>query len=92
MRCVGSNNAFVTPTGIFYYELPRPVSWGYFIINDKALHNTSADVTTNFELHAAEESELVYKILKFAGVAMQRIDIMRAGQIQEQHQQQQEKL
>ena len=35
---------------------------------------------TNFELHPAEESELVYKILKFAGVSMKRDDIMKAGQ------------
>ena len=48
-------------------------------------------ITTDFELHASEESELVYKILKFAGVTMQKLDIMRAGQIQEQSLTQQEK-
>ena len=35
---------------------------------------------SGFELHPSEETELVYKILKFAGVAIQRDDIMRAGQ------------
>ena len=38
-----------------------------------------------------EEPELVYKILKFAGISMAKLDIMRAGQIQEQAQVQQEK-
>ena len=47
--------------------------------------------TTNFELHAAEESELVYKILKFAGLAMKRDDIAKGGQGLEQLQTQQEK-
>ena len=46
---------------------------------------------TNFELHASEESELVYKILKFAGIAMKRDDIAQGGQLLEQFQIQQEK-
>ena len=92
MRCVGDDNTFVTPTGVFYFRIPTPVRWGYVVVNEKALYDPTLGRTIHFELHRAEESELVYKILKFAGVAMQRIDIMRAGQIQEQHQQQQEKL
>ena len=68
------------------------------MISGKALHdpsiyspNTGMGKTTHFELHPAEESELVYKILKFAGIPMAKLDIMRAGQVQEQSQQQQEK-
>ena len=59
------------------------------MVNGKALYNPSNVV--NFELHASDESELVYKILKFAGIAMDKINIMRAGQVQEQAQVQQEK-
>ena len=47
--------------------------------------------TIDFGLHPAEESELVYKILKFAGISMDKINIMRAGQVQEQAMVQQEK-
>ena len=47
--------------------------------------------TTDFELHPAEENELVYKIMKFAGVSMDKINLMRAGQVQEQSMAQQEK-
>ena len=61
------------------------------VINERALHDPNTQKTTNFELHAAEETELVYKILKFAGVSMAKLDIMRAGQVQEQSQQKQEK-
>ena len=92
----GSNG--LANIGIDYYRLPTTVSWGYFVISGKALHdpsiyspNTGLGKTTHFELHPAEESELVYKILKFAGISMAKLDIMRAGQVQEQSQQQQEK-
>ena len=38
------------------------------------------DKTTHFELHPSEEVELVYKILKLAGVSQQRLELMKAGQ------------
>ena len=47
--------------------------------------------TSNFELHAAEESELVHKILKVAGLSMKRDDIAKGGQGLESLQTQQEK-
>jgi len=91
MRCIGAGDFFAIPTGVFYFKKPEKVQWGYFVINDKALHDTSSSKTTNFELHGSEESELVYKILKFAGISMKRDDIMRAGQGLEMSQIQQEK-
>ena len=89
LSVIGSNNASLTPDEISYVKRPTKAVWDYFVINDKALY--SADTSVNFELHPSEESELVYKILKFAGISMAKIDIMRAGQVQEQLQQQQEK-
>ena len=91
MRCIGAGDFFAIPTGVFYFKKPEKVQWGYFVLNDKALHDTSSSKTTNFELHGSEESELVYKILKFAGISMKRDDIMRAGQGLEMSQTQQEK-
>ena len=90
IRVNNGGNATVGIT-IDYYRLPVIVSWGYFVISSKALYDSSLVKTTHFELHAAEESELVYKILKFAGISMAKLDIMRAGQVQEQSQQQKEK-
>ena len=89
MRAVGSNNSLITPTGVFYFKKPDIVNWGYVVVNDKALYNDN--ISTDFELHPAEETELVYKILKFAGISIKQLDIMRAGQVQEQAQVQQEK-
>jgi len=50
------------------------------VVGDKALYDPNPQKTMNFELHPSEETELVYKILKFAGVAMRREDIMKVGQ------------
>ena len=42
------------------------LGWGYYSVD--------------FEIHASEESELVYKILKYAGLSMKRDDIAKGGQ------------
>tara|TARA_R110002167_G_scaffold120571_1_gene298505 strand:+ start:157 stop:867 length:711 start_codon:yes stop_codon:yes gene_type:complete len=87
------NNGVAVTSGITldYYRLPIPVSWGYFVISGKALHDSSAAKTTHFELHPAEEAELVYKILKYAGLSMKRDDLAKGGQGLESLQIQQEK-
>ena len=76
-------------SSICYYKKPRKVSWGYFVLNTKALYDSALAV--DFELHASEETELVYKILKLAGLGMRRDDIAKGGQGLESMQVQQEK-
>ena len=80
IRAVGSDDQLILPTGIFYFSKPTKPSWGYFVVGGKALHDSSQAKTTHFELHPSEESELVYKILKFAGISMKQQDISQAGQ------------
>ena len=63
--------------------------WGYIVLNKKALYDPGNSI--HFELHQSEESELVYKILKFAGVSMKREDVAGAAQSAEMLQIQQEK-
>ena len=72
-----------------YVRKPTKPNWSYVVVNSKAMYDNSQAV--HFELHQSEESELVYKILKFAGVSMKKDDIMRAGQGMEAAQIQQEK-
>ena len=74
-----------------YVRLPRAPRWGYFVLSGNALHDASTAKTTNFELHPSEESELVYKILKYAGASMKREDVSRVGGALESQQIQQEK-
>ena len=61
-----------------FIRTPATVRWGYVVISEKAMFDPST--TTHFELCPAEETDLVYKILKYAGVSMDKDSIMRAGQ------------
>ena len=76
---------------VFYFRKPVTVKWGYFVINDKALHDSSALKTTNFELHPAEESELVYRILAYAGISIKQPDLLQSAVSLEATKVQQEK-
>ena len=91
---IADNKILIYPTGLTsanctYIKKPTKPSWGYVVVNGNAMYDSSN--VTNFDLHFSEESELVYKILKFAGVAMKRDDITRVGQGLETMQIQQEK-
>ena len=83
-------SAPITADFAVVFRAPRIVNWTYLLIGYKAMYDANLS-TVDFELHPSEETELVYKILKFAGISMKALDIMRAGQIQEQSQVQQEK-
>ena len=72
-----------------YITLPTPPKWGYVVISEKAMFDPGT--TTHFELHPAEETELVYKILKYAGVSMDKDSVTRAGQTLDLTKVQQEK-
>jgi len=69
----------VTATGVKYIKKPVEVEWGYFIINDKALYDSNASKTTHFELHPSEESELVYRILAYAGITLQKPQLTQSA-------------
>ena len=49
-------------------EKPATPDWGYVVINGKALYNSSA--STNFDLHEAEENNLVMRILELSGITL----------------------
>tara|TARA_R100000544_G_scaffold36797_1_gene25842 strand:- start:938 stop:1645 length:708 start_codon:yes stop_codon:yes gene_type:complete len=74
-----NGGSFANSTRIEFYRLPATVSWGYFVVGNKALHDNSLLKTTHFELHAAEESELVYRILAFAGISMQKPNLAQSA-------------
>tara|TARA_R110002020_G_scaffold64996_2_gene171978 strand:- start:1272 stop:1988 length:717 start_codon:yes stop_codon:yes gene_type:complete len=82
----------VVPSKILFFKKPAKPNWSYVVINGKAMYNPNGSSLQNFELHDSEEVELVYKILKFAGISMKRDDIAKGGQGLESLQLQQEKL
>tara|TARA_R100001086_G_scaffold138622_1_gene72588 strand:- start:1555 stop:2286 length:732 start_codon:yes stop_codon:yes gene_type:complete len=74
---------------ISYIRKPIKAEWAYVIVNDKALYN--ANIAVDFELHASEESLLVYKILKLAGITLKAQEIVQVGQTLEVEKTQKEK-
>ena len=62
---------------ISYIKKPSVVKWGYVVISEKALYNSSTSV--NFELHNSEQNELVYKILGYAGITLQKPDVIQSA-------------
>ena len=67
----GSVTIHPTPVDVIncnYARIPLRVTWGYSVINDKALYNAGS--SANFQLHRSDETELVYKILSLAGIVI----------------------
>ena len=91
---ISNSNLKTNPTGgsrnVVFFVKPAKVNWTYLLINLKAMYDANSS-TVHFELHPSEETELVYKILKFAGVSMKQNDIAQAAQAMETLQIQQEK-
>ena len=67
---------------ISFMMRPPRVEWAYVIVNNKALYNDN--VAVDFELHSSEETELVYKILKLAGINLKAQEITQVGASLEQ--------
>ena len=88
---VSSGNIVTNIALVFYFRKPIDVQWGYFVINDKALYDSNASKTTHFELHASEESELVYRILALCGITLQKPQLTQSAVGMEQTKVQQEK-
>jgi len=71
----------------FYIKSPASVQWAYQMVFDESLYDANNSV--DFELHGSEETELVIKILAFAGLVVQDIGIYQvANQIENQTNQQ----
>ena len=62
---------------VSYYTAPSTPKWGYVVTNEKALYNSGT--STNFQLHASEEENLVSRILMLAGITIQKPEIQQAG-------------
>ena len=75
---------------ISYMKKPAKPIWGYVVVNDKPLWNSNA--STHFELHESEESELVYRILAYMGIAIEKPGLVQAAIGLESAKQQQEKI
>ena len=84
---VYGNTILTSGVSCNYIKIPSDVSWNYQMVFGEALYDSTNSV--DFELHESEETELVIKILAFAGLAVQDIGIYQvANQIENQTNQQ----
>ena len=74
-----------------YIKKPTKVVWTYNVVAGNALYNSTAADAQNFELHASEETELVYKILELAGVTLNKPGLVQLVGTEDTQKQQQEK-
>lgn len=68
---------------------PAQAVWGFTVVNEKALYNSAS--TTDFELHQAEEKNLVIKILELVGIILKDPNLYQTAATEESQQITQEK-
>jgi len=74
---------------VSYIRKPSKPTWGYEMVSEKALYDS--DNSNDFDLHDSEESELVYRILALAGLAIQKPELTQTAAALEGAKVQQEK-
>lgn len=74
-----------------YIRKPLPVKWTYTTVNNAPVYNASSVDKQDFELHPLEETELVFKILELAGVALKDPSLVQIGGGMDAQKYQQEK-
>ena len=75
---VYNNNALMsTDVSCEVITPPIKAEWGYDVIAEKALYNASR--ATDFQLHASEETELVFKILELAGIVINKVGLVQTA-------------
>ena len=82
---VSANEEWIPANGDMTLSIivrPAVVNWGFIIVNDKPLYNSNT--SRSFELHGSEETELVYKILKLAGLNLKAMDVAQGAAALEQ--------
>lgn len=78
-------------TGVTFQYVKKPTKaiWNYTEVNGEALYDANGAV--DFELHEAEETDLVIKILQLAGVLIKDPSVYQIGSTEEAKDVQQEK-
>jgi len=72
-----------------YVKTPAIADWTYVTIDNVAKYDSST--VTNFELHGADETTIVYKILSFAGLVIKQPEISTVADNKDTIKKQQEK-
>lgn len=59
---------FTSDINVHYIKKPNDPNWGYVIVGGKAMYNSNS--SSNFNLHASEENNLVMRILVLSGISI----------------------
>lgn len=70
------------PLVINYVRKPDDPHWGYNTINSDPVYNS--DTSTDFQVSESDETELVIKICKYAGLSIREADVVQLTSQQEQ--------
>lgn len=84
--CVYKEDAATTPltSGVSVEVIaapPTPVNWAYVVVNENALYD--ANLSTDFNLHRSEETNLVVKILELAGITINKPGLVQIASNEE---------
>ena len=63
-------NATASTVTCNFISRPAQVVWGYTVVNSQALYD--ATLSTDYALHASEETNLVYKVLELSGIVLNK--------------------
>lgn len=66
-----------------YIRKPIPANWTYNTVNNQAFYNPSATDAQDFEVHESEFSNLVIKILSYAGIIIKQNEIIQLAEAKE---------
>lgn len=75
----GSTMAETIGVTVECFRVPVVVGWGYVVVNGKALYNSTAALSVNFELHRSEEDTLVNRILELAGIIINKPGLVQVA-------------
>lgn len=81
----------VTNVVVDYIKKPADVKWTYTIVAGAPVYNSGGGDLQSFELHSSEETELIYKIIELAGIALKDPSLIQIGGGLENQKVQQEK-
>jgi len=91
VRVAGAAKTQLITVGVSCNYIKRPAAavWGFTVVNGVALYNVAT--STDFPLHASEETELVIKILEFASLSVRDMNLYQVSNQMEGQNTQQEK-
>tara|TARA_Y100001972_G_C7649603_1_gene326569 strand:- start:1559 stop:2257 length:699 start_codon:yes stop_codon:yes gene_type:complete len=84
-------SAFTINGSLSYIRKPVSPNWTYVIVDNSAIYNDNASDHKHFELHPSEQTELVNKILGYAGITLKDNSLYQIASAEESKNVQQQK-